>query len=297
MRVIVTGATGLIGRHLAAALIARGDETVLLSREPRTVAGTATVPWDAVGEPLDAALLDGVGAIINLAGEPIGAGRWTDARRRRILGSRLTVTRRCVEALRQGGPRVLVNASAIGYYGSTEAPVTESSPPGTDFVATTCARWEEAAIRGEDVARVVRVRTGLVLARDGGVFPRLLQVARLGASGPLGSGRQWLSWIHIDDEVAALLAAIDDNSIRGPVNAVAPAPVRQREFAQALARLVRRPSFLPAPASAIRLALGEMAALVLSGQQVLPEVLDARGTMWHFSSLEAALTNLLEVQG
>lgn len=296
-RVVITGATGLIGRHLAAALLARGDDVVLLSREPRTIVGMATVPWDPRRGPLPTAVLEGAHAIVNLAGAPIGKGRWTDARRRQILESRETVTRRCVEALRSSGPQVLVSASAVGYYGSTEVPVGESAPPGTDFLAEVCVRWEETARRGEDVGRVVRARTGIVLARDGGALPRLLQVTRLGAAGPIGSGRQWMSWIHVDDEVAVLLLCLDDDELSGPVNAVAPVPVRQRDFARTLARLVRRPAVLPTPSSAVRLALGEMADLLLIGQQVTPDVLTSKGLKWRFSTLEPALRDLLTPAG
>jgi uncharacterized protein (TIGR01777 family) len=295
-RILIAGASGLIGRHLARALAARGDDVVLFSRESRTVAGFTTEAWNPLAGPIPASALDGSDAIVNLAGAPIGQGRWTAARRQRIVESRETVTRRCVEALGQHGPQVLVNASAIGYYGDTNAPVDESAPPGADFLAGVCVRWEDAARRGEDVGRVVRVRTGIVLAREGGVLPRLLRVTRLGASGPLGSGRQWLSWIHIDDEVAVLLACIDDEALDGPLNAVAPVPVRQREFASTLARLVHRPSVVAAPASVIRLVLGEMADLLLVGQQVVPAVLIARGTEWRFSTLEPALMSLLETK-
>jgi hypothetical protein len=292
-RVVLAGATGLLGRHLAAALVARGDDVVLLSRGSRTVAGVTTTPWDPVEGPIPAHAVDGANAIVNLAGEPIAGGRWNASRRKRILESRETTTRRCVEALGSHGPQVLVSASAIGYYGSTDTPVDESAPPGRDFLAQICVRWEDAARRGEDKARVVRVRTGIVLARDGGAYPRLALVARLGAAGPLGSGRQWISWIHIDDEVAVLLACIDDGALHGPVNAVTPSPIRQREFARVLAGLLHRPSVLPAPAPALRLVLGEMADLLLVGQQVVPATLAARGMPWTYPTLELALTDLL----
>jgi len=292
-RVVLTGATGLIGRHLAAALAARGDEPILLSRRSQLVAGIPTLRWDPEIEPIPARAVAGARAIVNLAGEPIGAGRWNSGQRRRIRESRETTTRRCVDALGGAGPRVLVSASAVGYYGSTEAPVDELSPPGDDFLATTCVRWEEIAKRGADRARVVSVRTGIVLARDGGVLPRLVQVTRLGAAGPLGSGRQWMSWIHVDDHVAVLLAGIDDDELSGPVNAVAPEPVRQRDFARVLARLEHRPSLLPTPAAVLRLVLGQMADLVLLGQRVVPSVLAARGSLWRFPTLGPALGDLV----
>lgn len=292
-RVVVTGASGLLGSRLVAALVARGADVVALSRVERSVAGSTTVRWDPESSAIPEAVLDGASTIVNLAGEPIGEGRWTAARRRRILESRTTTTRRCVDALGGSGPGTLVNASAVGYYGGTEEPVDESSPAGDDFLAGVCARWEGEAVRGEDRARVVRLRTGIVLARDGGVLPRLLRVARLGAAGPLGSGRQWTSWIHVEDAVAALLACVDDERLEGPVNAVAPHAVRQRELARALARLVHRPSVLPAPAAVLRLVLGQMADLVLIGQSVEPAALGAVGFEWRFPTLDDALLDLV----
>jgi uncharacterized protein (TIGR01777 family) len=291
-RVVLTGATGLLGRHLAAALVARGDDVVPLSRGTRTVAGVTTTPWDPTAGPIPAHAADGADVIVNLAGEPIGAGRWTTSRREQILKSREATTRCCVEALRSDGSQVLVSASAIGYYGSTDTPVDESAAPGEDYLAQVCVRWEDAARRGEDKARVVRVRTGIVLARDGGAYPRLALVTRLGVAGPLGSGRQWMSWIHVDDEVAVLLACIDDAGLHGPVNAVAPSPIRQRAFAQVLADLLHRPSFLRAPAPVLRLVLGEMADLLLVGQRVVPAVLAARNTAWTYPTLSSALNDL-----
>ena len=292
-RVVLTGATGLIGRHLAAALAARGDTPVLLSRRSELVAGMQTLRWNPAIEPIPAQAVAGALAIVNLAGHPIGAGRWNAGQRRRILESRQTTTMRCVDALGGDGPGIFVSASAVGYYGGTDGPVDESSPAGDDFLATICARWEGAARQAEDKARVVLVRTGIVLSEEGGVLPRLVRVTRLGAAGALGSGRQWVPWIHLDDEVAALLACIDDHRLVGPVNAVAPEPVRQRDFARALARLEHRPSLLRAPAPALRLLLGEMADLVLLGQRVLPSKLVARGFEWQFSTLVPALEDLL----
>jgi hypothetical protein len=292
-KIVVTGATGLIGRHLVAALRARGDEVVALSRHAAGLGGATAARWDPSTSPLPDAAVEGADALVNLAGEPIGKGRWTADRRRRIGESREIVTRRCVDALGRHETPVLVSASAIGYYGSTEDPVAETAPEGADFLAGVCGRWESVAQRGDDLARVVRVRTGIVLARDGGAFPRLLQATRLGAAGPLGSGRQWMSWIHLDDEVAVLLECIDSDTMRGPVNAVAPTPIRQREFASTLARLMHRPCVVPAPAALLRLVLGEMADLLLVGQRVVPAVLNACGFEWDFVTPEQACGDLL----
>jgi uncharacterized protein len=293
MRVAVVGATGLLGSHLVAALRARGDEVVALSRRSTDAAGVATTPWDPASEPFPAAVRAGVDAIVNLAGAPLAPGRWSAERRARILDSRVAATRGVVAALAPGGPRVLVNASAVGYYGEAEAPVDERAPSGSDFLAEVCVRWEREAAIASDRARVVLARTGLVLSGDGGVLPLFARVARLGVLGTLGSGRQWVSWIHVDDEIAALLRCLDDEVLAGPVNLVAPNPVRQSELARAIRQAVHRPATVPVPSFLVRAALGEAASLVLSGQRVVPSVLVASGFHFTHPSLDGALGALL----
>jgi uncharacterized protein len=293
VKVAVTGATGLLGTHLVAALGARGDGVVALSRRSTEVAGVATTRWEPAREPLPAAARDGVDAIVNLAGEPLAVGRWGAARRARILDSRVAATRGVAAALGDGGPRFLVSASAVGFYGESETPVDEDAPPGDDFLADVCVRWEQEATSAGDRARVVLARMGVVLSGDGGALPPLLRVARLGALGSMGSGRQWVPWIHIDDEIAALLHCLDHEGVVGPVNLVAPNPVRQAELARAIRRAVHRPPTLPAPSFLVRAALGESASLVLSGQKVVPSVLAASGFCFEHASLDEALHALL----
>ena len=293
MRVAVVGATGLIGRRLVEDLCARGDEVVAVSRRPTSVGGAVAVAWDPSSEDLPPRARDGVDAIVNLAGEPLTAGRWTAAARDRILASRVVTTRAVAAALRDGGPGVLVNASAVGYYGPTDEVVDEQSRPGADFLASVCVAWERAAHAADDVARVVTARSGVVLASDGGALPRLARLARLGVLGAVGSGRQWVPWLHVRDEAAALVHCLDRADVRGPVNLVAPHAVRQRDVAAALRGALHRPSAPPAPALLVRAAMGAASDLVLTGQRAVPSVLEATGFCFEFPELEPALADLL----
>jgi uncharacterized protein len=290
MKVTVVGATGLIGSRLVTTLRARGDEVVALSRR---LTSDTTTHWDPARELLPRIAREGVDAVVNLAGEPLAGGRWTAARRARIMDSRVAATRGVVAALGEGGPRVLVNGSAVGFYGEGEAPIDEGAPAGEGFLASVCVAWEGAATATADRARVVLARSGVVLASDGGAFPLLRRLARLGALGAVGSGRQWVPWIHVDDEVAALLHCLDREDVSGPVNLAAPAPARQADLAAAIRRAVRRPATLPAPAFLVRTALGEASELALCGQQVVPSVLLASGFRYRHPSLDEALAWLL----
>lgn len=295
MRVALTGATGLIGGHLARALIARGDEVVALVRGERSgIDGARDVRWDPATGPLPAGALDGVDAVVNLAGAPLAGRRWTAARKRQIRESRTLTTRLVVDALAaDGAPRVLVNGSAVGLYGNAEEPVDETAPPASDFLADTCIAWEREAVRAREFGvRVALIRTGLVLARDGGLLPTVARPVKLYAGGPLGGGRQWMPWIHIDDEVGLLLMLLDRDDVSGPVNGCAPEPVRQREFVRTLAKVLGRPAVVPAPAVAIRLALGEMAVLALEGQHAVPAAALAAGYRFAHTDLEEALRDL-----
>lgn len=291
MRVAVVGASGLIGGALARALTARGDEVLAVSRSGAAgVPGAEDVRWDPVeGPPPDA--VTAADAVVNLAGAPI-ARRWTAAHRRAIHDSRVVPTRALATRVGgEGGAPVLVNASAVGYYGPAgDAVLDESAPPGADFLAEVAEAWERAtepaAARG---ARVVRVRTGLVLSGAGGILTPLARLTRLGLAGPVGGGRQWMPWIHIDDEVAVLLRAIDDDGLAGPVNAVGPDPVPQRRFMETLGRVLGRPAVVPAPAWAVRAAMGEMATLALDGQRAVPAALTRRGFTFAHPGLEGAL--------
>jgi uncharacterized protein (TIGR01777 family) len=300
VKVVVAGGTGFIGRPLVEALLLRGWQVTVLSRSaaPALPAGVRAARWDG-GVAGAGAWRDAVAqadAVVNLAGESIGAGRWTAERKRRILQSRVGATRALVEAMVAAGlpqvPRVLVSASAVGFYGPRgDEPVTEDAGPGSDFLSRVCVAWEAEARRaaGRGV-RVALPRIGLVLAADGGALPRMALPFRLFAGGPLGSGRQWVPWIHREDLVALLLLLITEPAAHGPVNAVAPEPVTGREFARALGRALRRPSWLPAPAAALRLLLGEAAdGLLLSGQRALPRKAEALGYRFRHPTLAGAL--------
>ncbi|HWX75336.1 MAG TPA: TIGR01777 family oxidoreductase [Solirubrobacteraceae bacterium] len=281
-RVTLTGATGLIGRELVDALGAGGTEVTVLSRDPERArarlgggAGPAleVLGWSPEEEPAPAAGLEGRDAVVSLAGEPI-AQRWSAAARRAIHDSRVVGTRNLVAALRdcQKRPRTLVSASAVGYYGPHgDEPLDEEAPPGSDFLAGLCAEWEmQAAAAGTLGVRVVQLRTGVVLARRGGALAKMLLPFRLGLGGPVAGGRQYMSWIALEDHVAMILAALADERFGGPVNATAPEPVTNAEFSRALARALRRPALLPLPALALRTLYGEMAEIVTTGVRALP---------------------------
>lgn len=294
MRVAVVGATGLLGGRVVDALAARGDQPIAVSRRGAPVERAIAVAWDPAWGPPPRAMLDGVDAVVNLAGAPIAGGRWTAARKRAIRDSRIETTRQLVDAMGADGPRTLVNASGVDYYRSGEQPVDESGPPGRGFLAEVCVAWEGEALRAQSRGvRPVVVRTGIVLAPEGGALPQLARVTRLGVMGPLAGGRQWVSWVHVDDHVALLLLALDREDIAGPINSVAPRPVRQRELARTLGRVLRRPSLLPAPGPAVRLALGEMADLILDSHRVMPAAALAAGHRFRFESLEPALADAL----
>ncbi|MDR3672543.1 MAG: TIGR01777 family oxidoreductase [Holophaga sp.] len=284
-RVVVAGGTGLVGRRLVAALVAAGTQVTVLSRTPGAMARS----W----EDLPGAL-EGADAVINLCGAGIAERRWSPERKRLLADSRIGPTERLARGMAAAGCGVLVNASAVGFYGSRdEQPVDERQGPGGDFLAQLCARWEAAATG----ARVVRLRLGVVLARDGGALPRMALPVRLFQGTRLGHGRQGLSWIHLDDLVRMIIEAAGNPAWRGPVNATAPVPVSNADFTRILARRLHRP-LLPVPAwltgAAVRALLGEMGvALLLEGAYVLPGAAQRLGFGFRFPRLEEALADLL----
>lgn len=281
MDVAITGASGLIGKRLRERLAEAGDAAHPISR----AASDATL----------AQILASAGAVVNLAGEPI-AQRWNEAVKKRIYDSRVEGTRRLVNVMssQPQRPSVLVSASAIGYYGSRgDQVLTETSSPGSDFLANLVVKWEEAAQTAESLGiRVVRLRFGMVLGK-GGALARLLPPFRWCVGGRLGSGRQWMSWIHIDDAVNLILFALNYAVIRGPVNATSPHPVTNDEFTSRLAIALHRPAFLPVPEFGLKLLFGEMAEVLLASQRVLPTVAKSAGFSFQYPDLHTALENLL----
>ncbi len=277
MTIAITGATGFIGRRLTPALAGQGHQVRL------------------PGRALNRAALEAASAVVHLAGEPLGQ-RWTRPARQRIRSSRIDHTRRLVDTLAAlpRRPEVLVSASAIGIYGSRgEELLSEQSEPGHGFLAELCRDWEDEADRAAALGvRVVKLRAGLVLGR-GGALARMLTPFRLGLGGPVGSGRQWMSWIHIDDLVRLIRLAVEAPSLAGAVNATAPHPVTNLEFARTLASVLHRPALFPVPAFALKLAFGEMAEVLLGSQRVLPHAAVAAGFRFEYPQLRPALENVL----
>jgi uncharacterized protein (TIGR01777 family) len=297
LRIVVTGATGLVGTALVAALVAAGHRVDRVSRRPPR-SGTTDIQWDPASGQLDPRALDGADAVVHLAGESVAAGRWTAGVKERIRGSRVEGTRLLSEALGRLArrPSVLVAASAVGYYGSRgEEPLTEDSPPGAGFLAEVARAWEAAADPARVAGiRVVHLRFGLVLAGEGGALPRMVLPFSLGAGGVIGDGRQYWSWIALADVVRVIELAIGVERLAGAVNAVAPAPVTNREFTRVLGRVLGRPTLVPLPAFAVRLLLGEMGqTLLLDSARVLPRRLERAGFRFRHSDLEGALRAVL----
>ena len=307
MRILIPGGSGFIGSALSANLAAAGHEVIVLTRNPDK-AGAALPPgvraqrWDGRTADGWGQLADGAGAIINLAGESIAGanpivGRWTAARKRAMRDSRVNAGRAVVEAIRAAKvkPAVLMQASAVGYYGPHgDEFVTEDTPAGSDFLASVCVDWEAstAGVEAMGVRRVV-TRTGLPMGNQGGAFPPLRLIANLGGGGPMGSGRQWWPWLHLDDDIAALRFLMESDA-SGPYNLSSPNPVQEAEFFKVLGKVMRRPSFIPTPGFALRLSAGELAdAALLTGQREMPVRLQKAGFKFKFPGLEGAFTQLL----
>jgi len=299
MRVTLTGATGLIGRQLIAALQGRGDEVTVLSRDPskaeQTLSGVRAVAWNPLADPAPVSALADADGVIHLAGEPV-AQRWNTAVKERIRVSRATGTANLVAGLRDAPrPRVLVSTSASGYYGDRGAePLTESATPGTDFLAEVCKAWEDAATQAESLGlRVTRVRTGVVLTSDGGALKTMLPPFKAGVGGPVAGGRQYIPWIHLDDVVGIYLAALDGDGWSGPVNGCAPGAVTNQVFSHALGHALHRPAVMPVPAFAIRALYGQMAEIVTGGQRMIPERTLELGYEFRHPDLDEALHSAL----
>jgi uncharacterized protein len=300
MKILVTGATGLIGRSVCRALTDDGHAVAAVSRSPVKPQGLAVAEvyqWDPQSGPLPQAALDGVDALVNLAGEPLDARRWSDQQKRLIRDSRVVTTRNLVEGLRSVGrkPAVLVSGSAVGFYGDRgDEQLEETSPAGHGFMSEVCEEWEREAARATELGvRVVQVRTGVVLSGEGGALQKMLAPFKLGLGGPLGSGKQWFPWIHIKDIVGIFRHAIVTSSLAGPVNGVAPEPVTNREFTRELGLALHRPAFLPVPEMALRVLMGEMSAVLFGSQRVLPKAPLASGYEFHYPLLASALADLV----
>jgi uncharacterized protein (TIGR01777 family) len=300
MRVAVTGATGMIGRAVVRALRDRGDEVTVLSRSADRASsvlggGVEAFSWQPTEQPAPAEALDGRDGVIHLLGEPI-AQRWSDDAKRRILESREAGTRNLVAALRNPPPptprmRVLVSQSAVGWYGPRgDEPLDESAPSGDGFEAQVVAAWEREAAAAEDLGlRVVRSRTGVVLSEQGGALERMLRPFKMGVGGPVAGGHQYMSWVHLDDVVGALLFFLDNEEASGPINVTAPEPVTNAEFSKALGRALHRPAVMPVPGLAVKLLYGDMAEVVTTGKRAMPKRLQELGYEFRHPDLDEAL--------
>jgi len=298
MRVFITGATGFIGSELTARLRGAGHQVTAWVRNENKArgllgpeVGLASAPA-ALGEAIAKA-----DAVINLAGEPVSAARWTAGRKQAIVESRVKLTNAIASAIAQSPsrPAVFISASAVGYYGDRGDEIIEDdAPAGNDFLASVCRNWEAAALAtAKSGVRVFIPRIGIVLGADGGALASMVMPFRMGMGGPLGSGRQYVPWIHLEDQLAVVIAALEDQHMSGPMISAAPNPVTSRELAKAIGAVLHRPSFMPVPTMVLRILLGEAAALVLTGQRVRPRRLERSGFTWRYPTIAAALTDLL----
>jgi len=302
MTVVVAGGTGFIGSAVVTRLVEAGRRVVVLSRNPERFRNglhpsLQFTPWDGRTMGPWTSSVEGAEAVINLVGEPIAVKRWTDAQKRRISSSRLDATRAIVEAIRHASakPSVLVNASAVGFYGDTgDDLVDEDRPKGSGFLADLCERWEHEAKKVETLGlRSVLLRFGVVLGENGGALQKLLPPFKWFIGGPIGTGKQWLPWIHREDVLRVILFALEQPAVSGPVNVVAPDPVTMREFCDALGRALNRPSWLPIPGFALRIAFAEIADMLLTGQRLVPSVLHRAGYSFRYPNLLTALESLV----
>ena len=301
MRVLITGGTGLIGRELCTSLSGRGHSIVALSRSPEKTGGLSAdevLKWEPLSGPPPSQALDRIDVVVHLAGEPIADHRWTVEQKRRIRDSRVLSTRNLVGGLRSmnSKPSVLVSGSAVGFYGDRgDELLDEHAAAGRGFMSDICREWENEAESASGLGiRVVQVRTGVVLSTKGGALKKMLPPFKLGVGGPLGSGRQWFPWIHISDIVGIIRQAIDNSTMKGPVNGVAPEPVTNAEFTKQLGRALHRPAFLPVPEFALRGLMGEMADVLFGSQRVVPKAALQAGYEFQYPDLKRALENLFE---
>lgn len=302
MKVIITGGSGLIGRALTASLAADDHEVIILSRTPERVSGlpngARAEAWNGKTAEGWGHLVEGAGAIVNLAGAGVADGRWTEDRKRLILDSRVNAGNAIVEAVRaaKSKPNVVLQSSAVGYYGPHGIEdVTEQTPPGDDYLAGVCQAWEASTAEiGNLGIRRIELRSGVVLSMDGGALPKMIMPFQFFAGGPIGSGRQRVPWIHIDDEVGAIRFLIDKETSSGPFNLTAPTPLSNAEFGRVIGKVMGRPAFVPTPAFAMKLLFGEMSTVLLDGQCAKPFALLEAGYQFKFPDAESALRDLLK---
>jgi uncharacterized protein (TIGR01777 family) len=302
MKILITGATGLIGRAICRRLADDAHQVVVLSRRPESaevVEGAQVFRWEPLLGPTEGEVWEGVDAVIHLAGEPVAASRWTDEQKRRIRDSRVMGTRHLLEGIKAvtDRPKILVSGSAVGFYGNRgDEHLDERSAPGQGFLPEVCQQWENETLRGQEMGlRVVLVRTGVVLSTNGGALEKMLLPFKLGLGGRMGDGGQWFPWIHIDDIAGIFCHALFSAELSGPINGVAPGIVRNGEFTDELAAALRRPAIFPVPKFALKIVMGEMAEVVLHSQRVTPRVALDSGYRFHFQMLRPALRSLLEV--
>jgi len=297
MKALLTGGTGFIGRHI----IEKLDRAVVLTRSPGKASAllgsrAECIAWHPEAGPPPPKAFDGVDVVFHLLGDSVGEGRWTAAKKKRIRDSRVVGTRNLVAGMRAltERPKVLVSASAVGYYGSRgDEPLDETSPPGDGFLARVCVEWEAEAHAAQELGvRVACVRTGIVLGAGGGALGKMALPFKLGAGGPVGNGRQWMPWIHIDDAVGLYLMAAGREEVSGPIAGVAPEPVTNAQFSRMLGRVLRRPAFMPAPAFMLRIVIGEFTDALLSSQKVHPRIAHEAGYVFEYPALERALRTI-----
>jgi uncharacterized protein (TIGR01777 family) len=300
MRVLINGATGLIGTALCRSLRDDNHNIVVLSRsstKPAGLPGIESYQWDPQTGPPPQPAFEGVNVVLNLAGEPLDAHRWNDEQKKKIRESRVIITKKLVDAMRSNDSKtaVFVSGSAVGFYGDRgDELLDEDSAAGSGFMSDVCQDWEREASRATEFAiRVVQVRTGVVLSATGGALKKMIAPFKLGLGGRLGSGKQWFPWIHIDDIAGIFHHAIVTSTLNGPINGVAPEPVTNAEFTRQLARALHRPAIFPVPETALRVLIGEMAEVLFASQRVVPKVAQSSGYDFRFPTLATALSNLM----
>lgn len=303
MNILIAGGSGFIGSALVNALQGEGHAITVLARNERSAneklgSKARVLPWDGEFVGAWAEAVNGADVIVNLAGESIGDGRWSKARKEKILQSRLKATRAVVDAIvkAEKKPSLLINASAVGFYGNVPSgDVDESHAPGDDFLANVCKEWELEARRAESAGvRVALIRTGIVLSKNGGALPRMLTPFKFFIGGKIGSGAQWMPWIHLDDHLGVIKYIIGNQSLNGAVNLSAPQPAMMKEFARALGKAMHRPSIFPVPGFVLKVMLGQMSSLVLEGQRAVPKKLLSAGYQFQYPDLLTALKDVLK---